>query len=105
MIEFSPLFPALPDTLLAIWFVKIIALNMEHFGALAVSALPKLWGEKTNCCSPKNIHRFKSSQETPKFQYFVFFTLPVFFFTCIVRNPSPLKAQLYATQHYNRSDP
>lgn len=42
MIEFSPLFPALPDTLLAIWFVKIIALNMEHFGALAVSALLKL---------------------------------------------------------------
>lgn len=41
MIEFSPLFRALPDTLLVIWFVKIIALNMEHFGALAVKALLK----------------------------------------------------------------
>lgn len=42
MIEFSPLFQ-LYLTLLVIWFVKIIALNMEHFGALAVKALLKCW--------------------------------------------------------------
>lgn len=43
MIEFSPLFRALPDTLLVIWFVKIIGLNMKHFGALAVKALLELY--------------------------------------------------------------
>lgn len=102
MIEFSPLFQALPDTLLAIWFVKIIALNMEHFGALAVSALLKLWGEKTNCCSARNIRRFKSGNSCGL--VFTFFTVPVLF-SCVVKHPSPLKAQLYATQHYNRSDP
>lgn len=102
MIEFSPLFPALPDTLLAIWFVKIIALNMEHFGALAVGALLKLWGEKTNCCSAKNIRGFKLGNSYVL--VFTFFILPVPF-SCVVKHPSPLKAQLYATQHHNRSDP
>lgn len=35
-------FSALPDTLLVIWFAKIIALNMEHSGALGVEPLQEV---------------------------------------------------------------
>ena len=54
-------FSALPDTLLVIWFVKIISVNTEHFGALAVLALPKT--KDPNCCAnQKRIYRYSEEQ-------------------------------------------
>ena len=58
-------FSALPDTLLVIWFVKIISVNMEHFGALAVLALRET--KDPNCCANQNVFTGIQKSKQPFF--------------------------------------